>query len=427
MKHHGCLMERLAFLQDIPFRFRRRMSGGAYKAEIDGLRFVAIAIVVTGHFMERAVRFFPALHSEAGTSVFVDLFLRPGLGVRLFFVISGFIIATQALKSKHSPLSSAFLRTYFGRRILRIEPPYFIILIVTWLVISVTGYMPPGITKYDVVPQSLDLSLAGSVLYLHDLVWGTFPRLFPPGWSLEVEVQFYILAPLLLWMVLRMREGFSKTVLCLGALVLSSFFAALVPDQMGSVHTSYSIFAFFNLFWLGILMTIFAKQVAAAARHLSPLAASLLGWAGLVAFVAIYKDSNSLLVNSAMNLFQLATIAAMFVSAFAAGSSFRAFCIRPWISFIGGACYSIYLVHLQILQILTAALAKLAPSLPVSLIVVYAALEIAAVIAAGLVFYICIERTFMLANWPQVFWRSLTAKVTGPKRLENRVAGKEIP
>ncbi len=36
-----------------------------------------------------------------------------------------------------------------------------------------------------------------SLTYTHDLLFGTYPRLFPPGWSLEVEVQFYILAPLL--------------------------------------------------------------------------------------------------------------------------------------------------------------------------------------------------------------------------------------
>ena len=119
--------------------------GGDYRAEIDGLRFFAIAIVVVGHFGERAVRFFPSAEAAAGEHPLIgSLLQRPGLGVSLFFAISGFIIATQAMKAKHGPLSAKFLRAYFGRRMLRIEPPYLILLVATWVLLTLSGYTPEG-------------------------------------------------------------------------------------------------------------------------------------------------------------------------------------------------------------------------------------------------------------------------------------------
>ena len=117
----------------LPLLLRRRMAGGVYRAEIDGLRFFAIAIVVAGHFTERAIRFFPDMAAVQDHPL-VWILARPGLGVYLFFAISGFILATQAMKAKAGPLSGTFLKAYFGRRVLRIEPPYLILLVLTWAV-----------------------------------------------------------------------------------------------------------------------------------------------------------------------------------------------------------------------------------------------------------------------------------------------------
>ena len=44
-----------AWLAGFPIRFQRKISQGAYRPEVDGLRFFAIAFVVFGHSLERAV------------------------------------------------------------------------------------------------------------------------------------------------------------------------------------------------------------------------------------------------------------------------------------------------------------------------------------------------------------------------------------
>src|SRR5437763_8689222 len=95
-----------AWLAQFPSHFRRRISQGVYRAEIDGLRFFAIAFVIFGHSIERAARFFPSYEATlAGSSAEAFLQLAPP-GVFLFFAISGFVLAGQALKAKASPLSA---------------------------------------------------------------------------------------------------------------------------------------------------------------------------------------------------------------------------------------------------------------------------------------------------------------------------------
>ena len=61
------------------------------------------------------------------------------LGVNLFFAISGFILANQAIKANRNPLGGGFLKAYFGRRVMRIEPPYIILLLATLAFVSLTG------------------------------------------------------------------------------------------------------------------------------------------------------------------------------------------------------------------------------------------------------------------------------------------------
>ncbi len=385
---------------DFPQRFRRRISGGAYRPEVDGLRFLAIAIVVVGHVAERAVRFFPAARSAAQDNWAADLLQRAGLGVFLFFTISGFIIATQARKSTHSPLSGAFLKSYFWRRLLRIEPPYILLLLCTWLALTTTGYAPEGANHFEAEPRSLDASLLGSVFYLHGLIWGSYPRLFPPGWSLEVEVQFYILAPLLFWFWFRLKNTALR--ISVGGLLLAG--AALLSlelgPRIGPVHVDKSILRFFGFFALGILLADARPWIEARAAALPPWAASAIGWLGLAGYLVIPNaPDDDLAAGMILRGAVYGALLAMFVSAWARRSSFARFCSRPWISLIGGACYSIYLVHMQTTQVLSSVAAKLAPHLSLAGVVGLALLQFAAIVGVGLVFYALIERTFMLPDW----------------------------
>jgi peptidoglycan/LPS O-acetylase OafA/YrhL len=388
------------WIANIPTRFRREVSSGAYRPEIDGLRFFAIAIVVFGHAVQRGDRFFPTFGAFIDNNPALQLIrIGPGLGVYLFFAISGFIIATQARKAKLPPLSVGFLKAYFGRRVLRIEPPYMILLVVSWLALTVTGYQPEGTKQFFTQPESLNLSLLGSLFYAHDLIWGAFPRLFPPGWTLEVEVQFYIAAPILFSLWFRLKETKERVFFGVVVLLASALVSTCTPHQVGPVFVYYSILRFFSMFWLGIVIADLRTWIIAQTETLPAAAITALGWLGLLDFVLLPDIEDSLATGLPVRFALYASVAAMFVSALASRSGFRRFCARPWIALIGGACYSIYLVHMQLLQAMTLIASKLTHGLSFSAVACVLAFEVAAVIGAGLMFYIMIERPFMRPSW----------------------------
>jgi len=393
------------WLLSFPHRFRRNVSQGVYRAEIDGLRFFAIAFVIFGHALERAERFFPQSGPWlSGSRLGAFLQVAPP-GVMLFFAISGFVLASQALKAKASPLSGAFLKSYFGRRILRIEPPYILLLTATFAVVGLAHYVPEGAHRFDAAPDSLTLSYAGAVLYLHDLIWGTFPRLFPPGWSLEVEVQFYILAPLL-FAVWRALPAVGERLALTGLIGASAVNVGLLKlTTLGPLHVEYSLLNYFNYFWIGIAMAHFREPLAARLAGAPDHFATALGWGGLVCFVAFAApgDRSGLVAEVARLAGAYAGLAAVFASTFDERSSLRAFCASPWISLIGGACYSIYLLHLQIVHSIFVAAAKAFPHLPAAGVFGLFLVSGVAAIAAGLVYYVQVERRFMARDWPSQF------------------------
>src|ERR1700722_19961193 len=155
-----------------------------YRADIDGLRAVAVALVVAFHAFPAAV-----------TGGFV--------GVDVFFVISGYLISGLILSDLRA--SNFSFARFYARRVRRIFPALAVVLaaavVFGWL------RLPPA--RY----QSLGLhTLAGAFFFPNLLSWSevgyfdlaaeTKPLLHL--WSLGVEEQFYLVWPLLL-LILRGR------------------------------------------------------------------------------------------------------------------------------------------------------------------------------------------------------------------------------
>jgi peptidoglycan/LPS O-acetylase OafA/YrhL len=140
-----------------------------YRPQLDALRAFAILGVLYSHLY-------------AIGSVFAHL------GVRLFFVISGFLITGILLRSKEAldrgrtSLRGA-LKTFFVRRGLRIYPAYYLLLLIVAIlnvqqIRSVLGY---------------HLLFLSNVLFIRR--GGYVPAFAAPLWSLSVEEQFYLLWP----------------------------------------------------------------------------------------------------------------------------------------------------------------------------------------------------------------------------------------
>jgi len=148
--------------------------------ELDGLRAVAILLVVGFHYLE-------PLHKTASGWMFFALApARMGwIGVDLFFVLSGYLIASILLNNREAP---AFFSTFYIRRFCRILPLYLPVLVFFHLLHQLTtSRAQPPLLEYLTFTHNFWMASAG-----------TFGNWFlAVTWSLAVEEQFYLLLPAL--------------------------------------------------------------------------------------------------------------------------------------------------------------------------------------------------------------------------------------
>lgn len=138
------------------------------------------------------------------------------LGVKLFFVLSGFCIHASTERRHHAaqpPTGAAQWRDYARRRALRILPPYALVLFVLFL-------LTPSSSP---LASLAELGLHGA--FLQTLAPGHINHYNPSFWSLAVEVQLYALYPLL---ALAMRRWSPAVALTLAA-ALSLGWALVIP------------------------------------------------------------------------------------------------------------------------------------------------------------------------------------------------------
>ena len=161
---------------------------------LDGLRAISIVLVLVGHL--HATQGFPELGLE---HILGDYGL---LGVRVFFVISGYLITTLLLRELEQR-GNISLSAFYARRALRIFPAAFAFIgamaLADWL-----GWI-------DLRPVDLIAALTYTVNFLPDPSWEVGHL-----WSLSVEEQFYLMWPLAL-----ARLGVRR-----GAWVALAFFVA---------------------------------------------------------------------------------------------------------------------------------------------------------------------------------------------------------
>lgn len=173
-----------------------------YYPALTGLRAIAAYLIFFMHFR-------PAMAPAWAQSILGQLFV----GVSMFFVLSGFVIATRY---QGSVLFTAdWWRRYLWRRVARIYPVYFLL----------NGAMLAHL-YWPIAPGQAARSLT-LIFMSQSLLRGFSSTLkfvgIPQGWSLTVEECFYLSAPVLLWAWQRWGRagavGFAAVVVGLGLLL----------------------------------------------------------------------------------------------------------------------------------------------------------------------------------------------------------------
>ncbi len=195
----------------------QRLTRPAYRADIDGLRAVAVLSVVIYHAFPNA--------------------LRGGfIGVDIFFVISGFLISSIIFDNLEHD-SFGFLE-FYARRVRRIFPALTIVLIaclaVGWVLLLADEY------------QALGKHVAAGAVFISNFAlwnesgyfdWSAHAKPLLHLWSLALEEQFYLFWPLLLWLAYRRHRNF---------LALTSFIALASFAINVETVTKYSVAAYYS-------------------------------------------------------------------------------------------------------------------------------------------------------------------------------------
>lgn len=370
--------------------------GRDFIPQIDGLRFVAIITVIMYHV--RLIGLFHLGHQpdEPVTDPVSAGFSAGHYGVQLFFLISGFILALPFARQHLAGGKPVDLRGYFLRRLTRIEPPYLIHLAILFLLcVFIYRHQPlheamygnQGWWRYCVT------HLGASLFYANGFIFRAHPYPNMVLWSLEVEVQFYLVAPVLAKIFLVKSAPVRRTLLVGAILIIQGVITFLPPGYLVWA----SLVGNLPFFLAGLLMadwhtTGWLRPSARGALwdFLPPLAAAAVVW--------IQFHGGALLLPWILLL--------GCVAAFRGAWAPRVFG-NPWIATIGGMCYTIYLYHLIIISTLYRVTIHLQTGrLWLDLLIQFAVMApVILLVCAGL--FAVSERPFMRRDWPARVWTAI--------------------
>jgi peptidoglycan/LPS O-acetylase OafA/YrhL len=380
----------------VKFNLKRKTHSTSFIPEIDGLRFFAIITVVLFHLNT-------ALSKSLGfTSIEgIDLLggkencyqigwwvVRLDLGVKVFFAISGFVLALpfvrRALLNEGREIS---IKDYFVRRLTRLEPPFVVSLVLFFIV-----------HLFVLHEKSAELwpHFWAGLGYMHGFVFGAPNPINPVTWSLEVEAQFYVLVPLIFWLLFKLKQsglrlGLIFLLAGLSVYLKGYFFSA------GNQYLSASIFAYFTNFCMGILFAfLFVTDKRNWLKSKSYLF-DILGGVCVFFIFYFYKPQHVWYNNVLFNV----SVFGLMVSAFK-GKLFNYFYTRPWVYIIGGMCYSIYLLHYAFFHFLIPYTSKVQLGMGYKmdyLLQIIIAVPIMLIVTTA--FYLLVERPCMDKDWPQ--------------------------
>jgi peptidoglycan/LPS O-acetylase OafA/YrhL len=298
--------------------------------ELDGVRATAIWMVLLCHI-------FYGWAVPKGTFAHIPIAVRGilghgWLGVDLFFVLSGFLITGILLDSRRK---SRYFRNFYARRVLRIMPLYFAVVIVCVIFYSHTRPF-----------FLLSTFFAANLAHLFGIAVPHGPGVL---WSLAVEEHFYLLWPLLVYFLDRKK----LTILAVSIIAITPIARGVAVAHgmpIDAAVYSYSWFRFDGLA-LGALLAIWVRSTKATRANSFRLASTFVALSILITFLgAPFGLMHKGAVGTALRFNQAQLIFASFLllALVLQGTGWTAFLRAPIVRLSGNLSYCIYLIHLSL-------------------------------------------------------------------------------
>jgi peptidoglycan/LPS O-acetylase OafA/YrhL len=373
------------------FRYLSRKTNSlAFIPEIDGLRFFAIVTVVIYHLnsaLSESLGFdWKAFYGVANYADVGWWLVRLDLGVKVFFAISGFILSMPFLKHYLTGSKKVDLGSYFVRRLLRLEAPFIVSLIVFFV-----GQV--FLMNVDAVEYSKHLF--ANLFYAHGFIYGYPSPINPVTWSLETEAQFYIFIPFFISTVFFFKKKWVSLVLLAFTFILGLYLRKYIFGNQMSHFTS-SMLVYMTNFLVGILFA----WVFIIKRHYFERRSILFDFIGIIAIYGLfmfYKPQIIIQNNFIFNLCVFVFIASVFK-----GKLLNWFFTRRVVFTIGGMCYTIYLIHFGLLHFMAQKIAVHLNGFGYNIqLLIFALVSMVVIGVASILFFITIEKPCMDKDWPK--------------------------
>jgi peptidoglycan/LPS O-acetylase OafA/YrhL len=309
---------------------------------IDGLRGIAILAVVWFHFHQLSG--LPA-HFDIGNTRIDFSFLQGSgyLGVELFFFISGFVLFYPYAKYVFEAAAKPTVREFIYRRFIKIVPSYYLSIVLV-VALGPLMFFPSHVTDHSIVSH---------LAFVHNFFSSDVTGLNAVLWSLPIEVQFYLIFPLLCvafvrWPVL--------TAIAMSAVAIAYRYWSTACCVTDHAFLRYQVPEFADFFALGML----CSYLYVKARAQKPLWALRPEWATMSVLVAgslivlmlrnVFAPlgpTGGLGANRPEQLFYLAVLIFWFsLSSLLASNWWRVFLSNRVLVFFATISYNLYLYHL---------------------------------------------------------------------------------
>jgi peptidoglycan/LPS O-acetylase OafA/YrhL len=289
-----------------PLTFEQYKASNFFPA-LDGVRAVAVVLVISQHY--------------GGTEAAL---LSGWLGVHIFFVMSGFLITTLLVR-ENDQRGRVDLRAFYVRRVFRIMPAYYVVLLLmAWQVWSTGG------PEWDKMKVALPYYLT----FFNELPYtGWAP--WKLTWTMGIEWKFYLVWPLLAFVAARTRRARA------GVLILVALYMAALWNTKEPLFP-----CIYSILFMGAVLALSINS-RAGFSFVSIMTRPAVSAGALALFIALQFSVGRLLPllgdKNLSNLYGLAVVA--FIPAILGRGLPRFLLSTAPLTFVGKRSFSLYLVQ----------------------------------------------------------------------------------